>query len=188
MSLIKTVKFFVLLLVIPLSACGSSLQADHPIAFLAPPAIAWQTYQSPLYNFSFQYPPDAVKLDRGSDTNFTISLPILPSSSLVGKYLYVVVTTNKSSCPSIYGGLEFVKTIGVNDISFLYESGKYSTGRSLSDWVSYSTARHHICVNLTLVLLPGEAGNYINTVNGFDRSREIKVFQRILLTFGWTKP
>lgn len=167
-------KLFAFLCVLLLSACG-------------PASSNWQTYHSALYGFSFQYPAQAATV-IGDYARFTINLPMLPASNITAKELNVTVTEGAGSCPSIYDGLKITKTISINSISFLYEHGQYPTGRTLVEWDAYSTAKNNTCVNLTLVLVPGQGGDYINTVNGFDRREETKAFQSLMLSFVWDGP
>ena len=202
----KAVKLWMILLAILASACEIPVGGAVPAGVGSFPRAAepvlsfdgWQTYQSLRYGFSFQYPPDAaltgaaaskgaVAPGAGDQAKFTINFPALSSTTISAKYLNVTVVEGASSCPGIYTGLKAVKNMGMNDMTFLHENGQYLTGRNLSDWESYSTAKNDICVNLTLTLLAGETDSYA-TAAEFDDIGETKIFQRILLTFRWIRP
>jgi hypothetical protein len=148
-----------------------------------------QLYQSNVYGFQFHYPNDAtLVMDTGADIR--INLPFVPGTILGEKYMETRVGDAASGpCQSGQPGqpLSVSVTEIINGISFLHEEGEDQGVGNIYDWVSYSTVRESVCVNMTFVLHSVNPDNFYPDTPPppFDKAAESQVFGQIVRTFAW---
>ncbi len=148
-----------------------------------------QLYQSLAYGFKFSYLNDAT-LVSDSGTDIRINLTFVPGTNLGEKYMETRVgDATAGPCQSSEPGKTSSFTEVINGISFLHEEGQDQAAGNIYDWVSYSTVRGSVCVNMLFVLHSGNPANYFPTPPPlFDKAAESQVFGQIVRTFAWLAP
>ena len=157
---------------------------------LAPTASVpanWQTYTDQAYGFTFRYPAEGQIVSQ-QDHSARISLPFMPGTNLVEKFIDVAVTENADPCVSQNPGVYQSQPLMVNGIPYLEESGADVGAGQFYEWVAYSTSRNNVCVILSFVLHSTNPGNYATPPPLFDKAAESDIFASILATFAWLNP
>jgi hypothetical protein len=147
----------------------------------------WQTYTDLTYSFTFRYPVEGQIVSQ-QDHSARISLPFIPGTNLVEKFIDVAVTENADPCVSQNPGVNQSKPLTVNCIPFLEESGADAGAGQYYEWLAYSTSRNNICVSLSFVFHSTNPGNYVTPPPLFDKPAESDIFTPILATFVWLNP
>ena len=160
-----------------------------PTRTLTPtPAGLGRLYQSDQYGYKFNYPNDAtLNIDTGSHVQ--IHFTIMPGTNLGEKYVDINIW-DPTQLPCIGTAPAHPSPTGlavvINGVSFWRENGSDAGAGNIYDWVSYSAAKDHVCVNMQFFLHSTNPGNYFPTPPPlFDKLGESQVFTQILNTFTW---
>ena len=148
----------------------------------------WPTYTNLQYGFKFKY-PNGSEVVTGSNANRArINLPFQAGTTLVEKYMNVVVVENANPCRSPLAAAANVMTsqnVTINGIIFLKEeAGEGATGH-LYKWVAYTTLRGNACISLEFVLHSINPGVYSTPPPMYNEPVERLVFDDILTHFAW---
>jgi hypothetical protein len=161
--------------------------ASYPIT-TTPLPDQWPTYTNPQYGFQFKY-PNGGEVVTGSNANLArIDLPFQSGTTLVEKYMNVVVAENANPCRSPLAAAANVMTsqnITINGISFLKEeAGEGATGHFYK-WVAYTTLRGNACISLEFVMHSINPGAYSTPPPVYNEPVESSVFYDIVTHFAW---
>ncbi|MBV6396857.1 MAG: hypothetical protein HFACDABA_02459 [Anaerolineales bacterium] len=163
-----------------------------PIVTPAPPTATpdpyagWTSYSNSAYGFNFKVPPGTAS---GTPINGLahFTLPIVPNTLLVEKYLEPKVVEGAGACNSGVNSLAS-ETVTVNGISFFKEIAQEGAAGSLYDWVSYSALAPGStnCITMMFVLHSHNPGAFTSPPPPFDKNAESAVFDQIMSSFTWS--
>ena len=161
--------------------------ASYPIT-ATPLPDQWPTYTNPQYGFKFKY-PNGGEIVTGSNANLArINLPFQSGTTLVEKYMNVVVVENANPCRSplaIAANVMTSQNVTINGITFLKEeAGEGATGHFYK-WVAYTTLRGNACISLEFVLHSINPGVYSTPPPVYNEPVESSVFYDIVTQFAW---
>jgi len=152
-----------------------------------PPVNDWLTFTNPTHGFQFKYPQAAQIID--TQTNYIrMTLPFIPGTNLVGKYMDVVNVEYSGTCKSSLGSysiLESSESVTINGIPFIKETGGDNAAGQIHRWVAYSTPRDNICVSFNMFMNSTNPGNYPTPPPTYDEAAEAAVLSEIVPTFAW---
>jgi hypothetical protein len=150
---------------------------------IAPPVtstpVPSNVYVNSKYGFSFTKPADS-SLTAYSDNRARLTLPFAAGTTLLEKYLDVVVTEGLTPCKAagFTNPASGSSNVTINGTNFLVENGTDSALGNVYEWKSYSTVRNNACVSMNFILHFANNGAPV-----FDRTAEAGVFDTVMTTF-----
>jgi hypothetical protein len=146
----------------------------------------WPTYTNESFNFRLKYPPQS-KLEDQNDVYARIKLPFAEGTTLANKFLEANVYVAADPCASQAYGADPSKTekLQIHGTDWLKEEGGSAGAGSSQGWISYSTARGQICVNLNFTIAATNPEMYDPTPPPYDSDAETAIFADIVSTFEW---
>jgi len=157
-------------------------------ATVTPIPEEWPTYTNTQYGFKFNYPNGSEIVTSSNANRARINLPFQAGTTLVEKYMNVVIVENANPCRSplaIAANVMTSQNVTINNIIFLKEeAGEGATGH-LYKWVAYTTLRGNACISLEFVLHSINPGVYSTPPPMYNEPVERLVFDDVLSHFAW---
>ena len=181
------------LLHLPFFSSSNTAEPTKGSATTTPPADisnspfdTWQTFTNESYGFRLKYPPGG-KIQEQSDVYARVGLPFTEGTTLNDKYLEANVYLAADPCASQAYGTDPSKTekIQIHGTYWLKEEGGSAGAGSSHGWISYSTARGNVCINLIFTIISTNPDMYDPTPPPYDSDAETAVFADIVSTFEW---
>jgi photosystem II stability/assembly factor-like uncharacterized protein/diadenosine tetraphosphatase ApaH/serine/threonine PP2A family protein phosphatase len=149
----------------------------------------WLTYTNATYGFEFKYPPQA-QITGQSTTSLLMTLPIVPGTNLVEKYLDLRVQEGVTTCyHPIVGPPSNPETVVFNGVTFTKGTGTDQGAGQIRTWADYSTVKDNNCISLLFVLHASNPDNYYPTpIPLYDQAAESAVFAQMMNTFQLLAP
>jgi hypothetical protein len=178
---------------VPASTQTSTPMPSDPTATPQPPSptstatstpVPSNAYVNSKYGFTFLLPANS-SLAVLSDNRARVTLPIASGTTLVAKYLEVVVVDGLSPCrtTSFTNPATSSSNTVINGITFLLEAGTDSALGNVYEWRAYSASRNNACITMNFILHSANNG-----APPFDAAAESAVFESMMATFGFTGP
>ncbi len=143
-----------------------------------------QFFSNPVYLFEFWYPENA-SLAEVTDTYTRVNLAIIPGTRLVGKSFETRIWDASAPCQSQRLGVTYSATERMSGFTFLYEEGFEPGAVNFQDWVSYSTVRNGLCLNMLFNLLYRNPNFDPTPLPPFDKATESAIFRPIASSMRW---
>lgn len=164
-------------------ATGTSTFTPSPTATSSTTG-GWSTYQNIKYGFSFKYPPGS-SVTNPSDNGVRVTLPIIPGTNLLDKYLDVNVSENVNPCKSPGSNPNVPsENVTFNGIQFLKETWLSGATSHAGEYTGYSTAKGNACISLIFLLWSVVPDVMATPPPVYNHAAETAVFPVILSTYG----
>jgi len=161
----------------------ATLQPSPIVPTATSVSAAAHGYLNTKYGFQFLFPPQST-LVVFSDNRARVTHQFTPGTTLVDKYLDVVVVDGLNPChtTSFTNSPTSTSNTIINGVPFLVENGTDAAFSNIYVWRAYSTSYNNACITMNFVLQSTTSGG----APPYDAIPESSVFEAIMATFKLT--